>query len=74
MACVMLTLPLTSVLLVSLLLGADGVQVMPIVIVAVVVAYIGEARLRAAIETGPSPVERVRRLRKGVEAPAPVGE
>jgi H+/Cl- antiporter ClcA len=74
MACVMLTLPLTSVLLVSLLLGADGVQVMPVVIVAVAVAYIGEARLAAAIEKGPSAVERVRRLRKRIEPPAPVRE
>jgi H+/Cl- antiporter ClcA len=45
MSCVMLTLPLTSVLLATLLLGADGVQAMPIVIVAVVVAYIATARL-----------------------------
>jgi H+/Cl- antiporter ClcA len=48
MSCVMLSLPLTSVLLVSLLLGADGVQVMPVVIVAVAVAYIGAARLAPA--------------------------
>jgi chloride channel protein, CIC family len=46
MSCVMLTLPITSVLLATLLLGAsDGVQVMPVVIVAVVVAYIATARL-----------------------------
>jgi H+/Cl- antiporter ClcA len=48
MSCVMLSLPLTSVLLVSLLLGADGIQVMPVVIVAVAVAYIGSARLAPA--------------------------
>jgi chloride channel protein, CIC family len=48
MSCVMLSLPLTSVLLVSLLLGADGIQVMPLVIVAVAVAYIGAARLAPA--------------------------
>jgi hypothetical protein len=46
MSCVMLTLPLTSVLLATVLLGAnDGVQVMPVVIVAVVVAYVATARL-----------------------------
>ena len=45
MCTVMLTLPLTSVLLATLLLGADGVQSMPVVIVAVVVAYVVTARL-----------------------------
>jgi chloride channel protein, CIC family len=52
MSCVMLSLPLTSVLLVSLLLGADGIQVMPVVIVAVAVAYIGAARLAPAPAEG----------------------
>jgi hypothetical protein len=45
MTTVMLRLPLTSVLLATLLLGADGVSVMPLVIVAVVVAYVASARL-----------------------------
>ena len=45
MCTVMLTLPLTSVLLATLLLGADGMQSMPVVIVAVVVAYVVTARL-----------------------------
>jgi H+/Cl- antiporter ClcA len=40
MAVVMLTLPLTSVLLATLLLGSDGLKVMPLVIVAVVVAHV----------------------------------
>jgi H+/Cl- antiporter ClcA len=48
MSCVMLTLPLTSVLLATLLLGADGVQSMPVVIVAVAVAYIVTAHLTPA--------------------------
>jgi H+/Cl- antiporter ClcA len=39
MTAVMLRLPLTSVLLATLLLASDGVAVMPLVIVAVVVAY-----------------------------------
>jgi len=43
---IMLTLPLTSVLLATLLLGADGLDVMPLVIVAVVVAYVASAHLR----------------------------
>src|SRR5580692_9929302 len=41
---VMLRLPLTSVLLATLLLFSDGVAVMPLVIVAVVVAYVLSAR------------------------------
>jgi hypothetical protein len=45
MGTVMLGLPLTSVLLATLLLAADGAQVMPLVIVAVVVAYVVTARL-----------------------------
>ena len=45
MTVVMLRLPLTSVLLATLLLGSDGVAVMPLVIVAVVVAYVTSARL-----------------------------
>lgn len=41
---VMLRLPLTSVLLATLLLASDGLAVMPLVIVAVVVAYVASAR------------------------------
>jgi H+/Cl- antiporter ClcA len=45
MSTVMLTLPLTSVLLATLLLSSDGVVVMPLVIVAVVTAYLVGARV-----------------------------
>jgi hypothetical protein len=45
MCAVMLRLPLTSVLLATLLLYSDGVAVMPLVIVAVIVAYVISARL-----------------------------
>jgi len=45
MCTVMLTLPLTATMLATLLLGSDGLQVMPVVIVAVVVAYVVTARL-----------------------------
>jgi H+/Cl- antiporter ClcA len=48
MAVVMLRLPLTSVLLATLLLGSDGLAVMPLVIVAVAVAYVASARLTPA--------------------------
>jgi H+/Cl- antiporter ClcA len=45
MCVVMLTLPLTSVLLATLLLASDGLAVMPLVIVAVVVAHVAAARI-----------------------------
>jgi hypothetical protein len=48
MAAVMLNLPLTSVLLATLLLASDGLAVMPLVIVAVVVAYVASARIAPA--------------------------
>jgi H+/Cl- antiporter ClcA len=48
MSVVMLRLPLTSVLLATLLLGSDGLAVMPLVIVAVVVAHVTAARLAPA--------------------------
>ncbi len=45
MSVVMLGLPLTSVMLATLLLGSDGLAVMPLVIVAVVIAYVVTAHL-----------------------------
>jgi len=48
MCAVMLRLPLTSVLLATLLLSSDGLQVMPLAIVAVVVAYVASAWLAPA--------------------------
>ena len=54
MTCAMLGLPLVSVLLVTLFLQADGLPLMPLVIVAVVVAYVVSARLAPT----PGPVER----------------
>ena len=52
-------LPLSSVLVTSLLLLSDAVQVMPLVIVAVVVAYVGVARIELRLTartagTGPA--------------------
>lgn len=55
MCCTMLTLPLTSTLLATLLLGSDGVQSIPVVIVAVTVAYVVTARLKAAPEEAGTP-------------------
>ena len=45
MCAVMLRLPLTAVLLATLLLSSDGLAVMPLAIVAVVVAYVVSAQL-----------------------------
>ncbi len=50
MSVVMLTLPLTSVLLATLLLGSDGLTVMPLVIVAVIVAHVASAWITAPPE------------------------
>jgi H+/Cl- antiporter ClcA len=57
MCTVMLTLPLTSTLLATLLLGTDGVAAMPLVIVAVVVAYVTTAHVTPApAPATPAPV------------------
>jgi H+/Cl- antiporter ClcA len=58
MSAVMLGLPLTSTLLAALLLGANGLNALPLVIVAVVVAHVVNARLT------PTPAG-------GSESPAP---
>jgi hypothetical protein len=55
MCTVMLTLPLTSTLLATLLLAADGLAAMPLVIVAVVVAYVVTARLTPLPAAAPAP-------------------
>jgi H+/Cl- antiporter ClcA len=56
MCTVMLTLPLTATLLATLLLGSDGLAAMPLVIVAVVVAYVVTARLTPATAQATTPV------------------
>ncbi len=67
MSAVMLGLPLTAVLLASLILEADAVVLMPLVIVAVVVAYVVTARLTPAppADSAPAPPSTS-------QAPAPV--
>jgi len=57
MTCVMLRLPLTSVLLTTVFLASDGVALMPLVIVAVVVAYVTSAHL--APQPSPTAVDSV---------------
>jgi H+/Cl- antiporter ClcA len=65
MTVVMLRLPLTSVLLATLLLSSDGLKVMPLAIVAVAVAYVASARLTPSPQAETPPAAR--------ETPAPVG-
>jgi H+/Cl- antiporter ClcA len=55
MCVVMLRLPMTSVLLATLLLLSDGLAAMPLVIVAVVVAYVVSAWFVPAQTTAPAP-------------------
>ena len=66
MTAVMLRLPLTSVLLATLLLGTDGLTIMPLAIVAVVVAYVASARLAPA----PVPSHETPPARETAPAPA----
>lgn len=66
MAVVMLRLPLTSVLLATLLLASDGLAVMPLVIVSVVVAYVLSARF-----TPPSPPHTPPPAPQPLKQPAP---
>ena len=54
MTVAMLGLPLVSVLLVVLFLQADGLQLTPVVIVAVVVSYVVSARLKPEPPSAPS--------------------
>jgi hypothetical protein len=67
MCAVMLRLPLTSVLLAALLLSSDGVAVMPLVIVAVVVAYVVSARF----VPDPAPADRPASAPAAPEAAGP---
>jgi H+/Cl- antiporter ClcA len=50
MAVAMLRLPLTAVLLTSVFLSADATQLMPLIIVAVVVAHVATARLTPKVD------------------------
>ena len=58
MTVVMLRLPLTSVLLATLLLSSDGLKIMPLAIVAVVVAYVASARLTPSPAAAAAPDQR----------------
>ena len=67
MCAVMLRLPMTSVLLATLLLSSDGLEVMPLAIVAVVVAYVASARLAPA----PAPATGAPRAAAATPTPTP---
>jgi hypothetical protein len=54
MAAAMLRFPITSVLLATLLLGKDGLAVMPLVIVGVVVALVVSERLEGILPARPA--------------------
>jgi H+/Cl- antiporter ClcA len=69
MTVVMLRLPLTSVLLATLLLSSDGLQVMPLAIVAVAVAYVVSARLTPS----PAPAATPSPAPAATPGPAPAG-
>jgi hypothetical protein len=55
MAVTMLGLPLTSVMLTALFLQADEIALMPLIIVAVVVAYVASVRLMPVPKPAPVP-------------------
>jgi len=63
MSAAMLRLPMVSVLLATLLLGAQGLTVMPLVIVSVVVSYVATARLTPP---APKPGEAGQPARPGI--------
>jgi H+/Cl- antiporter ClcA len=60
MSVAMLRLPLTSVLLATLLLFSDGLEVMPLVIVAVVVSHVVTARLTPVPRPPDTPTDAAR--------------
>ncbi len=67
MTCVMLGLPLSAVLITALLFGTGAINAMPVVIVAVVVAYVAQAHLSrwgrgAAHESAPTPPDAAARV------------
>ncbi|HEY4096391.1 MAG TPA: chloride channel protein [Baekduia sp.] len=71
MCTTMLKLPLTATLLATLLLGTDGTNVIPVVIVAVVVSHIVTARLEPPPAPGRSPGSGDDPARAGPEHPGP---
>ena len=73
MSVAMLRLPLTSVMLATLLLFSDGLAVMPLVIVAVVVSHVMTARLTPVAQPPATPVAVTRRAAREDAAASPAG-
>jgi H+/Cl- antiporter ClcA len=71
MSVVMLGLPLTSVLLATILLLSDGLRVMPLVIVAVVVAYVTAARIEPSAPPQAEPAGQAGPAAAAAAVPAP---
>jgi H+/Cl- antiporter ClcA len=71
MSVVMLGLPLTSVMLATLLVLPDGLQVIPLVIVAVVVAHVASARLRPLQTSGQAPTATAAPAAAAPQVPGP---
>ncbi len=70
MTTAMLGLPLTSVLITTLFLGADGVTLMPVVIVAAAVAYVTSARITPPVaEPAPPDAPATPGAAPGAETP-----
>jgi hypothetical protein len=71
MCCAMLRLPLSSALLATLLMGADGLTITPQVIVAVVVSFV--VTLLLPTPGPPQPVEAVGSASDAPSSREPVG-
>lgn len=70
MCVAMLNLPLTSVLLASLLLGSDGITDMPLAIIAVAVSYVVSARIAVPAQPPASPAPAGAGTQPSVSPPA----
>jgi H+/Cl- antiporter ClcA len=72
MVVVMLGLPLSAVLLATLLLGSDGIDVTPLVIIAVAIAYVVAERLSPSPAAPEAPVAPAAAQATAPAGPAPV--
>jgi len=65
MCATMLQLPFTSVLLATVFLQSDSLELMPLIIVAVVVAYVAVARLPEPSTLWPRPAKAMKAAPSG---------
>ena len=73
MTVVMLGFPLTAVLIATLLLGSNGLDVTPLVIIAVAVAYVASERLRPPPAPSPAAAPSTVSTERGSQSPAGAG-